>query len=133
MYLLDTDTSIFLLNRKDPAAEQRLRHLNPREVSISTITMAELHYGAAHSKRREANKKWVKIFYSAMEVLPFDEKSALLFGTTKEHLMSRGEMIGTMDLLIASVVLATQAILVTHNTREFSRIPNLKCEGWFAG
>ena len=62
---------------------------------------------------------------------PKDEESARIFGSTKEYLISRDEMIGTMDLLIASAALAQKAILVTHNSREFARIPGLTCEDWF--
>ena len=130
MYLLDTDTSIFLLNRKHPSVEQKLRSLGRDDVGLSTITVAELHYGARHSVKKEANETRVRIFASSLQVFPFDEEAAVLFGATKEDLISRGEMIGTMDLLIASVALAKEATLVTHNLREFQRIPALKCEDW---
>lgn len=133
MFLLDTDTSIFLLNRKNPAVEQRLRSFGRGDVGISAITMAELYYGAAHSKKRRSNENRVRIFCSSLSFFPFDEAAAEIFGTTKEYLVSGGEMIGTMDLLIASVAMARKAVLVTHNLREFQRIPRLSCEDWFAG
>jgi tRNA(fMet)-specific endonuclease VapC len=131
MYLLDTDTSIFLLNQKNPEIEARLRSLSGEELAISTITIAELYYGAAHSKKREENEKRVQIFCSSLTSYPFDEQAAKLFGDTKQLLMSRGKMIGIMDLLIASIALAQKAILVTHNTAEFRRIPDLLVEDWF--
>lgn len=131
MYLLDTDTCIYLLNRKNPAAEERLRQLGVDEVGLSTITLAELYYGAFHSGKKQANAKRVKIFSSSLTLLPFDGRSAEIFGETKESLVTRGEVIGVMDLLIASVALARKATLVTHNLNEFRRIRDLQTEDWF--
>lgn len=131
MYLLDTDTCIFLLNRKDLSVELKLKALKRDEVAVSTVTMAELYYGAAHSEKREANKKRVEIFCSSLTLIPFDEQAAEIFGTTKESLISQGAMIGVIDLLIASMALSQKAILVTHNLQEFRRVPGLKVEDWF--
>ena len=131
MYLLDTDTSIFLLNERKPIVEQKLRQLRREDVGISTVTMAELYYGAAHSKQKEANKKRISVFCRDLQLFPFDAIAAEIFGTTKDYLGSRGEMIGTMDLLIASVSLTHQATLVTHNIGDFQKIPGLKYEDWF--
>jgi tRNA(fMet)-specific endonuclease VapC len=131
MFLLDTDTSIFLLNRKDPAVELKLKGLAREEIAVSTLTMAELLFGAVHSKKREANQKRVEIFCASLTLCPFDAAAAEIFGYTKEYLLARGEIIGIMDLLIASVALARKAVLVSHNQQEFRRIPNLKLEDWF--
>ncbi len=131
MYLLDTDSCIFLLNQKNAAVEERLKNLGRDEVGISAITMAELYYGAAHSKKRGPNEARLKIFCSSLSFFPFDKSAAELFGDLKERLISRGEMIGMMDLLIGCVALSQNAVLVTHNSREFKRIPKLKVEDWF--
>jgi tRNA(fMet)-specific endonuclease VapC len=131
MYLLDTDTCIFLLNQKNPTIESRLKGLTRKDLGLSTITIAELYYGAAHSKRREENKKRVQIFTSSLTQCPFDVNAAEVFGEMKEWLVSRGKMIGIMDLLIGAVALVHKAILVTHNTAEFRRVPNLEVEDWF--
>ena len=131
MYVLDTDSCIYLLNQKVPSVEARLREIQRGDIGISALTAAELHYGAAHSKNREENRKKADIFCSSLTLFPFDLKSAQIFGDTKEYLMSRGEMIGILDLLIASCALSLEAILVTHNSQEFRRIPELKLEDWF--
>lgn len=131
MYLLDTDTCIYLLNRRIPTVEQRLKRLHRDEVGISTITAAELYYGAAHSRNRRANEARVEVFCTSLTLVPFDLEAAQIFGATKEHLASRGEMVGALDLLIAAVAAARDAVLVTHNIREFRRIPKLKLEDWF--
>ncbi len=131
IYLLDTDTCIFLLNKQNDFAEQKLRQLNRTDVGISTITFAELCYGAIHSKKKESNQKRIEIFCSSLTLCTFDQKSAILFGNIKEHLIRSGEMIGIMDLLIASVALSKKATLVTHNLSEFKRVPQLQLEDWF--
>lgn len=130
-FLLDTDTSIFLLNQSDRDVERRLHSLGRDEVGIATITLAELYYGAAHSKRREANEKRVQIFGQSLTLCPFDEVAARCYGSTRELLLSQGKLIGVMDLLIAAIAVTRQAILVTHNVREFRRVPSLHLEDWF--
>ncbi len=131
MYLLDTDTCIFLLNGVNSPAEKYLRDLGRNEVGLATITLAELYYGAAHSKQRENNERRVKIFAEAIALLPFDQEAAQTFGAIKELLVSKGELIGTMDLLIASIAVAHKATLVTHNTKDFNRIKELSLQDWF--
>jgi len=41
-----------------------------------------------------------------------------------------GTPIGPNDLMIAAIALVNDAVIGTHNTREFSRIANLKIEDW---
>lgn len=130
MYLLDTDTSIYLLNQKGLVAEQKLRSLKRDEVGISTITAAELFYGAAHSAKKEDNIKRVKLFCASLSLISYDFEAAFVFGSIKEYLVNQGQMIGNMDLLIASVALNRKAILVSHNIKEFQRLPDLKYEDW---
>jgi tRNA(fMet)-specific endonuclease VapC len=64
--------------------------------------------------------------------LPFDDASAEVYGRIRAQLGAQGNLIGPNDLLIASIALANNLTLVTHNTREFSRIPELRIEDWVA-
>jgi tRNA(fMet)-specific endonuclease VapC len=41
-----------------------------------------------------------------------------------------GQLIGPYDLMIAAIALTHSLTLVTHNTKEFSRVPGLKLEDW---
>lgn len=62
--------------------------------------------------------------------LPFDDQSAVIYGQIRPQLAAPGTPIDPNDLLIASIALANNLILVTHNTREFSRVEGLRLEDW---
>jgi tRNA(fMet)-specific endonuclease VapC len=62
--------------------------------------------------------------------LPFDDQSAIIYGQIRAQLVASGTPIGPNDLLIASIALANNLILVTHNTREFIRVEGLRLEDW---
>ncbi len=130
MYLLDTDTCIYLLNGTVPEAVERLRATPVEELGLAAITVAELAFGAERSSRREANLQRVAQFVAPFRVLPFDLSCAPWFASTKSHLARNGTPIGSMDLLIAAVALANGATLVTNNQREFRRVPGLLVENW---
>ena len=130
LYLLDTDVSIYLLNGRLPAVEERLANLPAEQLGTTSITAAELRYGALNSGRPEKNLARVETFLAPLAQVPFDGKAAIQFGNIKRHLVSKGRLIGTMDLLIAACVLAAGGVLVTNNVREFSRVPSLNIENW---
>jgi tRNA(fMet)-specific endonuclease VapC len=62
--------------------------------------------------------------------IPFDDTAAMVYGTIRANLAKAGTPIGPNDLQIAAIALANELTLVTHNTREFSRIQSLKLEDW---
>lgn len=130
LYLLDTDISIYLLNGKLPEVEEHLTSLPAEQIGTTTVTAAELRFGALNSGRPQKNLARVETFLAPLTQVPFDEKAAIQFGNLKQHLVSRGQIIGTMDLLIAACVLAAGGVLVTNNVREFSRVPSLTVENW---
>ena len=130
MYLLDTDVSIYLLNGRLPKVAARLTDLERDEIGTTAITAAELRYGALHSGRPQLNLARVETFLAPLQQIPFDSTAAIQFGRVKSDLATRGELIGSMDLLIASCVLAVGGTLVTNNVREFSRVSGLPVENW---
>lgn len=69
-------------------------------------------------------------FLEPLAQVPFDEEAAIQFSSIKRFLVSKGQLIGLMDLLIAACTLAAGGILVTNNVREFSRMPSLRFENW---
>ena len=87
-------------------------------------------YGAAKSKARERTLARLNLFFDAFISLPFDDRSAAIYGDVGADLERRGTPIGPNDLMIASIALANDLILVTHNCREFERVGNLKYEDW---
>ncbi len=62
--------------------------------------------------------------------MPFDGKAAIIYGDIRADLERKGTPIGAYDLQIASIALANNLILVTHNLREFNRVHNLQLEDW---
>lgn len=132
LYLLDTDISVYLLNRRFPQVSERLSRLPADQVGTTAITAAELRFGALHSGRPQQNLARVETFLAPLVQVPFDEGAAIHFSQIKQFLTSKGSLIGTMDMLIASCVLAAGGILVTNNVNEFSRIPAVEIDNWVA-
>ena len=134
MFLLDTNTCIFLINQK-PGYErilQRMDGLEYGQVVISSISAGELHYGVAASARPEQNQVKLARFLAAFEVIPFDEAASRHYGALRAHLKRLGTPIGPLDTLIAGHALALQAIVVTNNLGEFNRVPALDVVDWLA-
>ncbi len=71
-------------------------------------------------------------FIIPLEIVPFDEQAALLYGEIRAYLEKRRTPIGSMDLLIAAHALSLRVTLVTNNSREFDRVPSLTCVDWTA-
>jgi tRNA(fMet)-specific endonuclease VapC len=92
--------------------------------------VAELYYGAFKSARRDENLAKISKFISLYDIIPFDRKSAEIYGNIRRKLESVGNVIGGNDLFIASIVLANNGILITNNVKEFSRVENLTVEDW---
>ena len=129
-YMLDTDACIALIKNRPQAMLDRLSRLSPEEVGISCIVAAELWYGVAHSQKKKQNEAALKDFLDYATLLDWPCEAAALYGRIRTGLQKRGKPIGAMDLLIASHALFLDAALVTNNTREFERVPDLKIENW---
>jgi tRNA(fMet)-specific endonuclease VapC len=128
--MLDTDTCIAIIKRQPERALKKLRGKSLGQVGISSISLAELAFGAANSTRREQANAALEEFLLALEVASFDAEAALEYGNVRASLAKRGTPIGPLDTLIGGHALAVDAVLVTHNTREFSRIESLRLEDW---
>ncbi len=127
-YMLDTDTVSFALRGQGAVALRLLEH-RPSEVCISTITLAELRYGADARRSRRLHRL-ISTFVEAIEVVAFDQAAAARFGVVAAVLARRGEPIGTFDTLIAAHALSLRLTFVTNNTRHFTRVPGLATENW---
>jgi tRNA(fMet)-specific endonuclease VapC len=129
-YILDTDISIYLLKGIAPKAANKIGRLTPGDVGITTVTIAELLFGAEKSDHIEKNKSAIDRFISPLVILPFDTSAAARYGKIRKLLESKGTPIGSMDLMIAAIASSFDAILVTNNVKEFRRVPGLKVENW---
>jgi tRNA(fMet)-specific endonuclease VapC len=129
-YLLDTNTCIRYLNGQPESVKARLERLTPDEVIVCSVVKAELLYGATKSTVSERTFSRLSRFFSLFNSLAFDDRSAVVYGAIRADLERRGTPIRPNDLMIAAIALASDSILVTHNTGEFGRIDNLKHEDW---
>ncbi|MFN8012801.1 MAG: type II toxin-antitoxin system VapC family toxin [Holophagaceae bacterium] len=129
-YLLDTDTCVFALKHQADV-RRRFGKVSPDDVAVSAMTLAELRYGSLRSKQPGKTWREVEAFLEPIRVLPFDEGAALAHAELR--LALRAKPIGERDLVIASVAAARRLAVVTHNTREFARVPGLVCEDWSLG
>lgn len=129
-YLLDTDTCIRYINGRSPAIRAKLPTIPRADVGVSIITRAEMFYGSAKSQTPERSREKQLEFLQTVFTLPFDETAAVIYGDIRAYLDKQGTPIGGNDLLIAATALAGGLILVTHNIREFGRLPALKLEDW---
>jgi tRNA(fMet)-specific endonuclease VapC len=131
-FLLDTNTCIAYLAGRAPRLEEHLRHALTRDVVLCSIVKAELLLGAHKSARAPKNLARLAIFFRHFISLPFDDLAAESAGSARAALEIAGTPIGPNDLLIASIALAHDLIVVTHNTGEFSRVRGLRVEDWLA-
>lgn len=131
-YLLDTDICIGWLNRRRPALLQRLEQTDPGRLALCSVVRAELLFGALKSARRKENLDRLANFFSRFPSLPFDDHAADSYSHIRAELERRGTPIGGNDLMIAAIARSRGLVLVTHNTREFDRIPDLTVEDWLA-
>ena len=130
--LLDTNICIYIIKQQPAAVLQRFLDYEVGDIGISSITLAELRYGVAKSTHQDRNAKALDEFIIPLEVVPFDAEAAYLYGEIRATLERTGTPIGAMDLLIAAHALALGIPLVTNNTREFARIPELNIINWTA-
>jgi tRNA(fMet)-specific endonuclease VapC len=131
-YLLDTNICIVLIRQKSAAVLQRLISQQPGDVGISSITLAELVYGVEKSVQIEQNRAALQQFILPLELADFDQPAAAVYGKIRAGLERAGQVIGSMDMLIAAHAISLNTILVTNNLREFQRVRGLVLEDWIA-
>jgi tRNA(fMet)-specific endonuclease VapC len=129
-YYLDTNICIFFLKGTYLALLHAMLSHGSSAIKIPSIVIAELVHGAEKSSNSVKNMEQVKKFLMPFEASPFDTLAAYSYGKIRASLEKRGQTIGPNDLLIAATVLSQDGILVTNNTKEFSRIKELSIEDW---
>jgi tRNA(fMet)-specific endonuclease VapC len=131
-YMLDTNTCIALIKNHPEAIRRKLVDLSTDEVGISSIVAAELWYGISLSQKKEQNEAALRDFLEYVAILDWPYDACPIYGRIRSTLQKKGTPIDAMDLLIASHALWLDVTLVTNNTREVSRVPDLKTENWVA-
>ena len=128
-YLLDTNIIIYTMKNRPRQVKKQFKQYQD-QLSISTVTLGELVFGAEHSQQQERNLADIEAMVSRLEVLPFENKAAYHFGQIRAALYNIGKPIGPYDMMIAGQARSSGLILVTNNTREFERVPGLHIENW---
>lgn len=129
-YCLDTNTIIYYLKGMHAGVRARLSALQPQQVSVPEVVVAELLFGVHRSQQKASNLAKVKAFLEPLRRLPFDVKVSPHYAEIRADLTNRGNLIGPNDLMIAATARAHGLILVTHNLAEFLRVSGLKLEDW---
>ncbi|MFN7925295.1 MAG: PIN domain-containing protein [Bryobacteraceae bacterium] len=130
MYALDSNVIIHAFQGKGRVAE-RLSRVSPHEIAIPTVVLYEVEQGVLRSHNSAKRRKQLVELASVAMLLPFDDESARVAARLQVDLQRQGLRIGDLDTLIAATAVAAGVTLVTHNTREFSRVKGLRLEDWF--
>lgn len=132
MKMLDTNICIYTIKKKPESVLDRFKKevLWGNGLCISAITLAELKHGVEKSAHPEKNETALAQLLTALTVLPFDDLAAVEYGRICAYLQKQGTPIGTMDMLISAHAKSENLVLVTNNTREFERVPDLLLENW---
>lgn len=128
-YMLDTNTVIYVIKRR-PIEVLKTFNRHADQMSISSITLAELFHGAEKSSRPEHNFRQIEDFVSRLEILEYGTKAAGHYGDIRANLEKQGKPIGVNDLHIAGHARSEGLTLVTNNLKEFERVEALKLENW---
>ncbi|MCL1464713.1 type II toxin-antitoxin system VapC family toxin [Argonema galeatum] len=88
-FLLDTNICIYIIKKKPAKVLEKFQTLDPSDVGVSSITVAELEYGAYKSQRLEQNRAALSQFLLPLQVLPFDEKETQTYGQVRAELERR--------------------------------------------
>lgn len=132
LYLLDTDTCVALLRRNSPSLLKRLQSISPNHLAMSMVTWAELQYGVQASNRVEENRAAVALMGQHIKSLDWNHEAAMHYAHVRHALKTKGKLIGSNDLMIAAHALSLGATVVTNNTRDFKRVPQLSLDNWIS-
>jgi tRNA(fMet)-specific endonuclease VapC len=127
-YLLDTNICVYLFRGKYNI-DEFIAAVGTENCFISEITLAELVYGAEHSKNPKSNIDVITRFTKNISIIPII-RAISIYGKEKARLRKMGKLIGDFDLLIGSTAIAHNMIMVTQNVNEFERLKNIELENW---
>ena len=129
-YMLDTNICIYIIRHQPENVIRKFMEHDSEDICISAVTYAELAHGVEKSQAREKNRIALMVLLSEIQIVPFDDLAAQIYGEVKADLQKKGTPIGPMDTLIAAHAKAQNLTLVTNNTKEFARVDGLKLEDW---
>ncbi len=128
MWMLDTDICSYILKRRPVSVKARQDCIEPSQLFLSSVVLAELHFGAARHSLGDRIRGDIQDFVDRLTVLPWDEQAAVAYGRIRANLERAGKCVGNMDMMIAAHALSNNAVLVTNNIRHFNHIMDLRLE-----
>ena len=128
-FLLDTNILIYTLKNRPQQVRARFEQ-HEGSIAVSTVSLGELVFGAERSEKPQENLRVIESLIARLDVLPFDETAAFHFGQIRAELFNQGQPIGPFDTMIAAHARSSGLVLVSNNTREFSRVSGLRLENW---
>lgn len=133
LYMLDTNICGYIIKNKPQNIKEKLQEVEKNHtIGLSSIVVSELLYGA---KKKGSSQLYeiVLSFIANFRIYDFDKNSAFLYGEIRNDFETKGIIIGSNDLFIASHAKSLGAILVTNNEKDFQRVEGLQIENWVNG
>ncbi len=130
IYMLDTNICIYILKNYNEKLISKFSKYKFGDIGISSIVYSELIYGVEKSLKRDENLKNLLKFLSSIIICDYDVEAANEYGKIRSDLEKAGNIIGSLDMLIAAHASSKKVILITNNVKEFKRIKHLKVENW---
>ena len=128
--MLDTNVCVEVIRGRGSNIVDTMEKHRSSGLCISVITLGELELGVLKSAKPIRNQRALSKFCGALEIRAFGRDAAAEYANVRAQLERAGRTIGPLDTLIAGHSLAAGAVLVTNNTREFSRVEGLTIENW---
>ena len=132
LFMLDTETCIFLMRGDSPALAAKAQSVPLQQQVMSAVTFAELTYGvqASAAAKRKQNQSVLDSLVLHLAVLDWPQDAAKHYAEIRTDLKKRGAQLGAADLMIAAHARAMGAIVVTNNVKDFERVKGLEVENW---
>ncbi len=129
-YMLDTDICSYIIRERPLQVFEHFKKVEMDQLYISVVTYAELIYGVEHSSSKKVNRLIIDGFVRHLSIISWDQKAAEHYGKIRAFLRVGGNIIGSMDMMIAAHAGSRKMTLVTNNDNHFKRVPKLKVENW---
>ena len=130
LHMLDTDMASYIIREHTPNIREKLATLLPSMLCISVMTRAELVYGLRRLPPDHRLHSAVRRFFKIVRALPWESDAADFYADIRHRLVSTGQIIGEMDMMIAAHSMAIGAVLVTNNLKHYERISGLSLVKW---
>ena len=128
--MLDTNICIYIIKNKPKFVMERFQEYDIGDISLSSITVSELYYGAYKSQYVEKNLLALEHFLQPFNIVEYDLKASIEYGQIRATLEKQGNVIGGLDMQISAHARSLDMTLITNNTKEFIRVDDLVIDNW---